>query len=467
MAKKKSSTGKILIWTVVVLVVLLGGAFGLRKAGIIGSSTAGVSVETTTAKLKTITQVVSASGKIQPEVEVIIRPDVSGEIIELAVKEGDFVNKDDLLVRIKPDIYQAQIDNLNAALLTQKARLEQTRASLIQAEAAYSRDKSLFEKDVISEMDFIQTKSTWEAQKASLKAAEYQVQSAEAQLREAKEQLEQTVIRAPQDGTVTGLAVEAGERVLGNSQMAGTEMMRVSLLDRMEVSVEVNENDIVNVNVADTARIEVDAYPERMFNGVVTEIANSAQVTGSGTNEQVTNYQVKVRIVTPHNLGLSGGELVKNETYENPEQGFVPNFKPGMSATVDVETETAYNVVSIPIQAVTVRDFAADKPAENDSEEEMSDSDEATVEMASASSDEDLIVKKEDIRKVVFLVKDGKAVRVPVETGISDNTHIQITSGVETGDEVIIGGYRILSRTLKNGDAVTVNNQKNAPGAGK
>ena len=291
MAKKGSSAGKTLLFFGIFLIVLVGAGFGLRAAGIIGGAEEGVSVETEKAKLKTITQLVSASGKIQPEVEVIIRPDVSGEIIELAVNEGDFVRKGDLLVRLKPDIFKARIDDLNAALLTQKARLEQARASLIQAEAAHLKNKELYEKDIISELDFIQTKSNYDSQKASLKASQYQIQSAEAQLRKAEEELEQTVIRAPQDGTVTGLAVEFGERVLGNSQMAGTEMMRVSLLDKMEVLVEVNENDIVNISALDTTRIEVDAYPERRFNGIVTEIANSARITGAGSNEQVTNYQ--------------------------------------------------------------------------------------------------------------------------------------------------------------------------------
>ena len=455
MAKKKSSTGKLLGWIGGVFAVLILGGIGLRAAGVIGNTDTGVEVETEKAKLKTITQVVSASGKIQPEIEVIIRPDVSGEIIELAVKEGDYVRKGDLLVRIKPDIYQAQIDNLNAALLTQKARMEQTRASVIQAEAAFKRDKQLYEKDVISEMDYIQTKSNYDAQQASLKAAEYQIQSAEAQLRQAQEELEQTVIRAPQDGTVTGLAIEEGERVLGNSQMAGTEMMRVSLLDRMEVLVEVNENDIVNVNLSDTARIEVDAYPERRFNGIVTEIANSAQITGAGSNEQVTNYQVKVRIVTPHNLDLSGAQLVKDEAEENPILGFVPNFRPGMSATVDVETETAINVVSVPIQAVTVRDFAEDNNSRGTNVE--GEGDEAEVQVAS-SNDDELVVQREDIRKVVFKVVNGVAERIHVETGISDNSHIQITAGVEAGDEIVIGSYRTLSRTLKNGDNVKVNN---------
>ncbi|SMO80214.1 efflux RND transporter periplasmic adaptor subunit [Gracilimonas mengyeensis] len=452
--KKKSSTKRLLIWIGGFLGFIIIAGLVLRFTGVIGNADSGVQVETATAKLKTITQLVSASGKVQPEVEVIIRPDVSGEIIELAVDEGDFVRRGDLLVRIKPDIYQANIDNLNAALLTQKARLEQTRAALIRAEAAYQRDQELYNKDVISEMDYIQSKSEYESEKASLNAAEYQVQSAEAQLRQAKEELEQTVIRAPQDGTITGLAVEEGERVLGNAQMAGTDMMRVSLLDQMEVLVEVNENDIVNVDFADTARIEVDAYPDRQFNGVVTEIANSALITGSGTNEQVTNYEVKVRIATPHNIDNTSEKLVRTEAGEDPDESFIPNFRPGMSATVDIETQTAVNVVSVPIQSVTVRDFANNK---NSSDTTSQNSQEAEATLAS-DQEEGLMIEREDMRKVVFVVEDGKAIRKEVKTGISDNTHTQILSGVEAGQEIVTGSYRVLSTVLEDGDQVTVNN---------
>lgn len=456
MAKKKSSSKKTLTILVVGLVGFIALALIAKQAGFINSGEQGVSVETATAKLKTIVQLVSASGKIQPEVEVVIRSDVSGEVIELAVKEGDYVRKGDLLVRLDPDIFQARIDELNASLLTQKARKEQGNASLIQAEADYNSKKSLYEKELVSELEYIQSKSNWESQKASLRAAEYTVQSAEAQLRKAEEELDQTVIRAPQDGTITGLAIEFGDRVLGNSQVAGTEMMRVSLLDKMEVLVEVNENDIVNVAVNDTARIEVDSYPERQFNGIITEIANSARVTGNGTNEQVTNYQVKVRIVTPHNLDQTGGILKEEPVSENPEEVFVASFKPGMSATVDIETQTAINVVSVPIQAVTVRDYAKDK-------KRRGDSDSTNVTLASDSeSDDELFVKKEDIRKVVFLVREGVVERFEVETGISDNTHIQVLTGVDVGDEVVIGSYRVLSRTLKDGDTVKKDNQKTA-----
>lgn len=459
MKKKRSSTGKILLMIGGFLALILVVGFGLRAAGVVGGEEAGTVVETSKASTRTITQIVSSSGKIQPEIEVVIRPDVSGEIIELAVREGDFVRSGDLLVRIKPDLYQARIDELNAGLLTQKARYEQTRAGLIQAESVHKQNEELYGKKLISESEYIQTKSNWEAQKASLRAAEFQIQSAQAQLRRAEEELQQTVIRAPQDGTVTGLAVESGERVLGNSQMAGTEMMRISVLDKMEVLVEVNENDIVNIGLADTARIEVDAYPERLFDGIVTEVANSARITGSGSNEQVTNYQVKVRILTPHNLAAAGGTMVKNISTENVDENFVPSFKPGMSASVDVETQTATNVVSVPIQAVTVRDFAKDTKPSTTNKGEAGNEDEAIVMNASDNLNQDnLSVNKEDIRKVVFVMVDGKAVRKEVKTGISDNTHIQILTGIEAGEEVIIGSYRVLSRVLKDGDKVKVEN---------
>lgn len=437
---KKSSSGKTIFRILALIGVILLIGLGLRLAGVIGNTGKEIEVDTSAARLKTITELVSSSGKIQPEIEVIIRPDVSGEIIELPVKEGDYVKKGDLLLRIKPDIYQANIDQLNAALLTQRARYEQAKASLLQAEAAFKKDSVLFERNVISDMDYTQTKSNFESQIANQKAAEYQIESAEAQLRRAREELQQTVIRAPQDGTVTGLDVELGERVLGNAQMAGTDMMRISFLDRMEVLVDVNENDIVKVSERDTARIEVDAYPERLFSGIVTEIANSAKVTGAGTNEQVTNYQVKVRILTPHNLDSRGSNLVKDEVAESNISDFVPNFRPGMSATVDIETATATGIVSVPIQAVTVRDFSKDE---------------------GNTDGESLEAKKEDLRKVVFKVKDGKAVRTEVTTGISDNTDIQILAGLDAGDVVVTGSYRVLSSTLKDGDQVADKKLKN------
>ncbi len=455
--QKKSPTRRLMMVGGVLIVVLAISAFIAQSMGWLGGGGEGKTVETAKAKLKTITQVVSASGKIQPEVEVILRPEVSGEIIELPIKEGDYVKKGDLLLRIKPDIYEARIEEINATLLTQKARLEQARANLLEAESTYDQQKQLYEKEAISKTEYIQAKTNYEAQKANYKAAQYQVQSIEAQLDQAREELEKTTIRSPREGTISSLSVEVGERVLGQTQMTGTELMRIAKMDRMEVLVQVNENDIVNVSPGDTANIEVDAYPERSFNGIVTEIANSAEVTASGTNEQVTNYEVKIRISTPHNLDMTGGEeIVQQVSRELPGNKFVPSFKPGMSATVDVETETAYNVVSVPIQAVTVRDFADD----NGSSSATSPDTTTTVMGDTTDADEEMVVPEEDLRKVVFKVQGGIANRNEVETGISDNTHMQILSGVSAGDEIVVGSYRTLSKELNNGDKVKVENNQ-------
>ncbi len=436
MAKKKSATKKLLkILGVLVVVIAIAGVVA-KTAGWLDGGSGATPVETEVTERRTITQLVSSSGRMQPEVEVVIRPDVSGEIIELNVKEGDFVREGDLLLRIKPDLYEARIDELNAALLTQRSRMEQARANMLQAETEFVKNQQLYERDLISELEYLQTKNNYEAQKSNFKAAEYQIESARAQLRRAEEELQQTVIRAPQNGTISRLAVEAGERVLGQAQTAGTEMMRIAHMEQMEVEVEVNENDIVNVNLADTSIIEVDAYPNRSFEGVVTEIANSADVTGTGSADQVTNYKVKVRITTPHNLEYSSDLLLSESTQESPSNDDSPTFKPGMSATVDIKTNTVFDVVSVPIQAVTVRNFA---------EQDSVDTEEPTVRNVSET---------EDFRRVVFLNENGIARQVEVETGISNNTYIQIMSGLEAGQEIITGSYRVLSRELEDGDEI-------------
>ncbi|WP_069130970.1 efflux RND transporter periplasmic adaptor subunit [Rhodohalobacter halophilus] len=444
MGKNKSATKKLLKLLGILLFAMVVLAIVAKTAGWLDGDSGEVEVETQQAELRTITQLVSASGRIQPEVEVIIRPDVSGEIIELNVKEGDFVREGELLLRIKPDIYEARIDELNAALLTQQSRMEQARATMLQAEAEFMKNQQLYDRELISELEFLQIKNNYEAQKANLKAAEFQIESARAQLRRAEEELQQTVIRSPKDGTISRLAVERGERVLGQAQTAGTEMMRIARMEQMEVVVDVNENDIVNVSLTDTTLIEVDAYPNRTFEGVVTEIANSADVTGSGSADQVTNYKVKIRITTPHNLDQSPDRILAQDATDSEVPEFIPNFKPGMSGTVDIKANTVYDVVSVPIQAVTVRNFAEDK--------QESDEDGETSGVRSRSTDE-------DFRRVVFVNDNGIAKRVEVETGISDNTHIQIMSGVDTGAEVVTGSYRILSRVLNDGNPIKVQNR--------
>lgn len=459
MAKNNSATKKLLKIAGILILVLVVLGVTANMMGWLDTGEQEISVQTAEAELRTITQIVSASGRIQPETEVIIRPDVSGEIIELNVNEGDFIREGDLLLRIKPDIYQARIDELSASLLSQQSRMEEARANMLQAQSEFQKSDQLYQRNLISETEYFQSKNTYEARKANLRAAEYQIQSAQAQLRRAEEELQQTVIRAPRDGTISRLSVEQGERVLGNAQTAGTEMMRIARLNQMEVEVDVNENDIVNVTLDDLVDIEVDAYPNRIFEGRVTEIANSADVSGSGSAEQVTNYKVKIRISTPHNLD-SGPEdfIVQVSDQETPTRTESPNFKPGMSGTVDIRTNTVVDVVSVPIQAVTVRNFAED---ELDGESTAADSTGAEADSEKAQRT-NRSSKEEDFRRVVFINENGVAKRVEVETGISDNTHIQILSGVREGDEIVTGNYRILSRELQHEDKIRVSDNNQA-----
>lgn len=449
MAKKSNAT-KRLLWILggLLILLLILGVVG-RMTGMFGTGGDGEEVETADAAVVNITQVVTASGKVQPETEVVISPDVSGEIIELPVKEGDFIQRGTLLARIKPDFYLTQVEQAQAGVLQSRANMAQRKADLLSAESELKRQRDLFEKSAISESALEQAQTQHEVAKAALDGAQYAVQSAEARLREAQEQVSKTAIYAPMSGTVSKLDVELGERVVGTSQMAGTEMMRVARLDQMEVEIEVNENEIVNVALGDTASIEVDAYPERYFTGVVTEIANSARTTAAGTQEQVTEFPVKVKILGSHNVDSAAAEkeIIAQSEVPMPRNGLA-NFRPGMSATVDVFTETVYDVVAVPIQAVTVRDFAKVRPKDAEDDEEASA--EGGDERATAAP------AKEDLRKVVFLVEDGKAKMIPVETGISDDTQIEIRTGLAGGEQVIIGPYRAVSRTLEPGDAVQV-----------
>jgi len=253
---------------------------------------------------------------------------------------------------------------------------------------------------------------------------------------------------------ISKLDVERGERVLGQAQTAGTEMMRIARMEQMEINVDVNENDIVNVSLSDTTEIQVDAYPNRTFEGIVTEIANSADITGSSSADQVTNYKVKIRITSPHNLKDAAEELiVQVADQENPESEFVANFKPGMSGTVDIRANTVYDVVSVPIQSVTVRNFAELKDEDENDEEEV----QSSARRASNG---------EDFRRVVFVNDNGTAKMRQVQTGISDNTHIQVMSGLDAGVEVVTGSYRILSRELEDGDVIKVANRQQRQLAG-
>lgn len=445
MAKKKSATKRILVLLGVLLVVAVIVIVGLRASGIVGGEERATQVEMADVEIRTVTQLVTASGNIQPEVEVRISPDVSGEIVELPIVEGDRVKRGQLLARIKPDFYQAQVDQAKASVLQSKASEAQRRADLLNAELELNRQRALYESGAISESAFQTTETRFETMKASYEASQYSVDIAEARLKEAREQLSKTTIYAPMDGTISILAVELGERVVGTTQMTGTEMMRVAKLDQMEMEVNVNENDVVNVAVGDTSAIEIDAYPNRIFRGVVTEIANSARVTGMGSQEQITNFPVKIRILDPHNISFdtSGVDDVVMDNELPVASTVMPNFRPGMSGTVDIYTHTVQDATAVPIQAVTVRDYMQ------------------LDEEHGGIADSLRTPGQEDLRRVVFVVDEENRARiVEVETGISDDSHYVILSGVSDGDRVVTGPYRAVSRTLEPGTLVEEREQQ-------
>jgi HlyD family secretion protein len=444
---KRKKIIRISIIAGIALIILL--AVG-KKMGWIGKSNI-VKVATEKVEKRTIIETVSASGKIQPEVEVKISPDVSGEVVELYIKEGDKVKKGDLLAKINPDIYVSSLDRMIATLNAQKAsqsnanaRLAQVKAQYINAQLSYDRNDALFKQGAISQSEMDAAQSAYEVAKQevtaaqeSFKASEYTVRSYQASVKEASDNLKKTTIYAPVDGTISKLSIEKGERVVGTSQFAGTEIMRIANLSEMEVSVSVNENDIVRVGLGDTALVEVDAYLNRKFKGIVTEIANSANVTGTST-DQVTNFDVKIRIL--------------RESYEDLIPKDKPNlspFRPGMSATVDIQTETVFNVFSVPIQSVTTRQDTTEK-----TEKKVGDDQQTTVK----EGDQEIIKvkdKKADlVDEYVFVYNDGKVIMRKVKAGIQDNMYIQILEGLKDGDEVVSAPYTAITRKLKDGDKV-------------
>ncbi len=383
-----------------------------------------------------IVEIITANGKIQPETEVAISPDVSGEIVELVVKEGDEIEKGQYLLKIKPEAYQMARNRAEASMNNSKARLKQAEAQLEMASLDYDRNSRLYSEKAISEAEFQQAQTNYTTALAEKEAAEFMVLSSEATLDEADESLTKTSIYAPMSGTISSLSVELGERVVGTSMMSGTEMMRIADLSRMEVEVEVNENDIVRVANRDTALIEVDAYPDTRFKGVVSEIPVSANTTGV-TTDQVTNFKVKI--------------LLLHDSYADKISESNPYpLRPGMSATADIQTERKTGIYSIPIQAVTTRLDTAGVAKGAESKEQRTDqiSSDGTVSSstetiaADPTSDEPIVV--------VFVVREGKAWLKEVKTGIQDNTYIEITEGLDPGDEIVIAPYSAISRQLKN-----------------
>lgn len=416
-----------LLGGVALIVILL---LVLRSTGAMGNREEGKEVETATVKEITLTETVSATGKIQPEVEVKISSEVSGEIIELPVKEGQAIKKGDLLVRINPDLYESGVSRSSASLSTARAGLSQAEAQLKEAKANYDRNKRLFDKGVISKSEWDRIVSAYEVAVAGKQSAYFNVQSAGATVTEARDNLNRTTIYSPVDGTISKLDAELGERVVGTQQMTGTEILRVANLNNMEVEVDVNENDIVKIEIGDEAEIEVDAYLKRKFKGVVTSISNSA--TAELTADQVTNFKVKVRIL--------------KESYEDMTRGKSANyspFRPGMTATVDIITERKQNILSVPISSVVVKadTTATKKDIVKELEEKEKEQKTGVVE------------KKYEC---VFIKVGDKAVLRPITTGIQDDTNIEIVKGLKKGDEVITGPYTLVSKELNPNDKVKV-----------
>ncbi|QGY44884.1 efflux RND transporter periplasmic adaptor subunit [Maribellus comscasis] len=418
---------KILPYAIVLLVVAIIVLVVGKKAGWFGQEYA-VSVATETVESKTITELITANGKIQPETEVKISPDVAGEIVELYVEEGDEVKAGDLLCVIKPDMYVSALNRAQATLNSSKARLAQAEAQQIERQMAFKRAKQLYDGGAIPVSEYESAEASYKVAQAEVRAAEFSVKSAEASVSEADEQLRKTKIYAPIAGTISALNVEKGERVVGTSMMVGTEMMVVADLDRMEVEVEVNENDIVKVSKYDTALVEVDAYLQRKFKGIVTEIANSASTTGTAT-DQVTNFEVKVFL-----LAESYNDLVDSVS------GNLYPFRPGMSATVDIQTETRENVISVPISAVATR-----VKKEGGGTEEVKDESDSPDE-----NGEEEVTEREEKQEVVFVLKNDVVRKVEVKTGIQDNNSIEILEGISAGDEVVIAPYNAITKSLKD-----------------
>jgi HlyD family secretion protein len=441
------------IWIIVALVVIIGVLLGLKAAGIIGKEeSTRVAVEKAT--MRTLTEVVTASGKVYPEIEVKISPDVSGEIMELTVQEGDSVQKGQLLARVYADILATQRDQAAAGVNQQQAQvqnasasLQSFRARLDQTEKQYQRQKQLFQEKVISRLEFEQAESAWLTAKADYAAAQQSirsgqagVQSAQASLQRANKDLGRTSVLSPMSGVVSLLNVKKGERVVGNSMMAGTEMMRVADMRVIEVRVDVGENDIPKVKIGDSAIVEVDAYNKRKFKGVVTQIASTNRGVG-GTAQvsttDVTNYEVRIRLDAS-----SYQDLIDPSSSRN-----FP-FRPGMSASADIQTRTKVNVLSVPINAVTTRDRSDTGLV---AKEEKKGPKEETADGAPQSR------LAEELEEVVFVLNaDNTVKRVAVRTDIQDMNHIEILGGLKEGDQVVTGPYTVVSKLLRNGMKVKV-----------
>jgi len=436
------------IWIIGSLVGIIVLLVILKKTGVIGKEE-GVKVATEKATRRTIIETVNASGKVYPEIEVKVSPDVSGEITELTVLEGDSVQKGQVLARVYADIYNSQrqqaaamVNQQQATVENSRAQLESLQSALELAEKTYNRQKQLLDEKVISRAEFEQAENTFRSAKANYNAAlqgirsgQASVASARASLDRASKDVSRTVVTAPMNGVVSLLNVKKGERVVGNSMMAGTEMMRIADMSRIEVRVDVGENDIPKVHLGDSALVEVDAYTNRKFKGIVTQIASSsvsaASAAAAASSTDVTNYKVYIRLLPDSYRDLM-----------NPSVKSFP-FRPGMTASADIQTKTKSNVLAVEINAVTTREKGTDKVvggAQEENKEQGMDNDESTTSLSA------------DLDEVVFVLKpDGTVKKVAVKTDIQDINHIEITSGLKEGDEVVVAPYNVISKTLKDG----------------
>jgi HlyD family secretion protein len=427
--------GKTTKYILITLGALIALIILLRVTGIIGKPQL-TQVATEKATVREINETVSASGKIKPHIEVKISPEVSGEVVELPIKEGDVVTKGELLCKIRPDILKSELDRAEAANNTQKASIGNAKQMLNQSQATfdnqasiYKRDKALYENKVITTAEFEAAKASYDGAKAALEAAKqnvigstYGLAQSQASVKEAADNLIKTTIYSPVDGVVSKLSIEKGERVLGTQQFAGTEIMTISDLSQLDVNVDVNENDINRIQLGDSSKIEVDAFLGKDFNGVVTEIGSSANVVGTNA-DQVTNFTVKVRISPQSYKDL----LIKSAANPNP-------FRPGLTATVDINTNHTKSL-AVPIQSVTTREVKKVTAASTDAQNQDNDNKPKI---------------NAPVKEYVFVYKAGKVKQVLVTTGIQDDTYIQILSGLKSGDEVVSAPFATISKLLKD-----------------
>jgi len=410
-------------------------------SSILGRREKPIPVTTEKAVRKTILQTVSATGKVQPEVEVKISPEVAGEIIELPVEDGMAVKKGDLLIKIKPDSYKALVEGQEAAISGARAVNLQQKATLAKTESDLKRAQDLFSKKMISESEFSVAQTARDVAKSTLESSQHEIERAEAGSSQARDQLSKTTIYSPIDGTITMLNSKLGERVVATNQFAGTEVMRVADLGHMEARVDVNENDVVNVKIGQKATIAIDAYSDRKFKGTVSLIANTGKTTGTGTQEEVTNFEVKIRI----------------------EEKDVA-LRPSLSCTADIQTNMVTDAVAVPMQSVTIRTGDTNlSPEEIEKRKQKVAERDQGDNNAEVSNDRQektaLKLDREKLSKVVFVKDGGKAKMVKVTTGIADDTSMEIKSGIKEGDEVISGSYSAISRKLKDGAKVIIDKE--------